>query len=895
VISISCLKSSISPEPEIGDASSPLIRDLAREVAEAFENAHPGRTGHDNGGAIGVDDRLNRAHAALAAMVHAQGAAYVRRWIDGQPAAARLREGLERALAQTRTPDARGRVEWSHVSDNPTVPSAKVQALFERRLARPRDDAALDMSDNSLLRVWHAPSPAAAEQLLWDALVQLRARRRSAQWTDRRARDARRDETEGKLTGSGIATVLELRMLLAHWRRWAGGDDRLFWLFSEVVRALPFLDVSCVFGARNLVSALRDIVGRADVAVRYIGDAPRERVPLYAAIHQHYAADTAALVRAWVRSRVLAGDDDNDALEAFLVAADRDELDAYLPGVRIAGFRRCDGAAQREALHIVARLLAHVMGSVPSRAELRRLLPYTSLDPALYDALDAPRPADVTRTAQALDTLRASVFTSDGHVALQRLRAFLMLSQWCSLHASSLGERARRQLRRTLANATGWAALGRDAQGAHDALASAAARAARRVVTADVDVELDPRFVDGLLKESPWRLAPAPGASASASWLLTSGRWTVDRLVSWRPGLDASARDAVFLRSWDDDVVLRASPRVVLFDADARVPPLSHARFRAREKGIALVQVRAGLRARKSRCSLVVDDGCLTFEPPGKDAPAPSGGPRIVARGRDDDGDWAHAERGRWTIAHPAPGPSTALASLDDLAGDEPSWAALERAGAKAVLLAKAQQTCARHGALVPHSVVVPFAATAALDADALVAALERRLPTRRRWLVRSAGVHEDLPGHSQAGEHFSRHGARSRAARADALREVAGQSRAPMSLLVQVEQRADKSGVTFSRGDDGTMGVARYQALRGGGGGVRGDVDADGVLRRDERPPPFFARSPKLARALYGLTLDLERALNATFFPSGDVLHPVEVEWLVDGGRLFVVQVRFQ
>jgi pyruvate,water dikinase len=245
----------------------------------------------------------------------------------------------------------------------------------------------------------------------------------------------------------------------------------------------------------------------------------------------------------------------------------------------------------------------------------------------------------------------------------------------------------------------------------------------------------------------------------------------------------------------------------------------------------------------------------------------------------------------RVTQATPAP-----VLSLDD-----PRAADASRAGGKAAPLARLKQA----GHPVPNGFVVvadaivsdPELSTLATD---IAVALDR-LPGP--VAVRSSGLAEDLAGASFAGQYetvlevegvtavlaaIRRCVASAASERVRAYREERGIAAAPIAVLVQEMIRAETAGVAFTAHPvTGERDVVVVSAVAGLGEAlVSGFVDGEEwEIRGSACTRRRAARAPVLDAARAARVAALACAV------AGDV--PTDVEWALDGERMWLLQAR--
>ena len=847
-----------------------LLRDIQRAESNDFYF-----TGHESGGVHGLSDTENRAHSALLALFELDPKE-TKKWLKTQ--SPRISTLYKQARSQAQTPSWQGRLKEG-ISVNKVVPDAKIDALFQRRFKRAqRCESSIDFSDNSLMALRFASDP---ESLLWAYLIQLRATRRSALWTDIDNEEQRRDSTTGKITGSAICTALEIRMLLAQSERWLKTKESE-WLFYEVVKALPFVDVHDVFAARNLVSQLRDIVGRTEVSVRDIGKNERFRIPLYAAIHQHYSADSALLVQAYVDDRVLRGKNEGDFLRS-------EDLSDYVDDVKMTGFARLKPEKKIEALEVVQKLYRSVKHAYAFEQNFAQLFPFVkSLWPREISPSQSRLSDDeAVEMALSLEAYWPAIHKQkDGYHAMQILRAMQALIHRLIFDSS----KRKKASRKTIAQAL-FAAMhfGTDEQGKHTlsarhaALTSSFRRAERQVIEEGVDVDLDPRFVDALLKASPDVLLQARAK--------TSDRrvYKIARAMVFKPGVQSDAESALFVSHWNDPELYRENPTLVFCEHKNMCAPLSHARFWAKEKDIAILsgtqnEVKALLKSHRENAETFVwqtKAGALKFgaqKPKGvtlaKKRPS-----RVVIKNMPlPEGDWSS---GQHVYLPKAKATESRFVPLDELFVSERPYEAFSLAGAKAVLLSLLKQK----GFDVPQAFVAPFFSEVNKLSFPKISGTA---------ICRSAAYDEDLPGHAQAGANLSLASLRSNQSRIEALQQIlnSGSKKRPMSVLLQEQISPRFSGVSMSRSQEGTAMQVFAQFTKGFGGGVLGGVEIESTTLT--RFQSGGARREMFAE-VYEKTLAIETLLNAVFYPSGQQMHPVEVEWGGAKKRLHIFQARFR
>jgi len=204
-----------------------------------------------------------------------------------------------------------------------------------------------------------------------------------------------------------------------------------------------------------------------------------------------------------------------------------------------------------------------------------------------------------------------------------------------------------------------------------------------------------------------------------------------------------------------------------------------------------------------------------------------------------------------------------------------------QRCGHKAATLAALR----RSGHLVPDGFVIPVGT--ALDPELLERAIERM--GNGKLAVRSSGVAEDLPDASYAGRYETVLGVDSVDDVVAAARRVVDSARgeSAMGVLVQRLVAAEAAGVAFTTnpvtGDDEVV----IEATRGLGAELlSGAADGERWIVRDGRAQaqgePSALSEPSARRIA-----ELARRI------AGERGGPQDVEWALEGGKLFVLQAR--
>ena len=151
---------------------------------------------------------------------------------------------------------------------------------------------AFDASDNDLLGVLALDDEEARQCFLLDTLLQWRALRRSPELADRSA-DGDDDNSQGRLTTSGLLASLELAALAQR----APVHGAVGALVRRCVANAPHAAPSTIYLASNLTLALLDREGH--------GLLGRAFLPVYAAVHTLYCADTPTIVERFVVDQML--------------------------------------------------------------------------------------------------------------------------------------------------------------------------------------------------------------------------------------------------------------------------------------------------------------------------------------------------------------------------------------------------------------------------------------------------------------------------------------------------------------------------------------------------------------------------------------------------------------
>lgn len=182
-------------------------------------------------------------------------------------------------------------------------------------------------------------------------------------------------------------------------------------------------------------------------------------------------------------------------------------------------------------------------------------------------------------------------------------------------------------------------------------------------------------------------------------------------------------------------------------------------------------------------------------------------------------------------------------------------------------------------------------------------------------WIVRSSFTAEDRPGKSGAGQYDSFPNCRTDL---EVLRGVIGViasawEYAPVENNVAEEYNlahiwpaitvmkclnADKSGVAISRDtDNGHRLTVSYQAVEGFGGGVESGQTQEGRIRHNgahdlvTRADAPALVTKELSTALLEAVMKVERLFHQKVEPGRGL--PVDIEWVVEGGELKLVQAR--
>lgn len=803
-----------------------------------------------------------------------------------------------------------------------------LKAARDRRWARARNVArtlsaadgarhAYDASNNDLLPLFFLRrNEDARVRLLADALVQFRALRRSPALVDAKDRPHEDDNSQGRLTTSGLLASLEQALVC----------QRVATTMSERERALtrlcvvhaPHLAPSTIYEACNLTL---ELLGRDDRGLQLLGRG-FERV--YGAIHTLYSADTPSIVHRFVVDNLCAGLPEEQALARLRAAVEDDERVFLRAHCRLPGLARARADVQRATYERLLRLHATVCTSAPSLATVARDAGFArAATPHVLLLLDAARPRDIIeRAAKARDAI-ARVFedTSSGahrarmwrldrdieHLLVRALGDLLSSSRdraraarlaaravvQSGLHALASPETARAFLR-----AQGFRALHEAAARVADEVRAFFHERERAIHFAGVRVLLDPRFVDRLVKES----ALHPLLELSHRSQATAAGVRVIATPSARSFRVHLMRRA--LRPSEDlpDVACVAF-------AERHAPPgYSHASVLARERGTGLLVVDD--LSRVPRGVVHLDNGVLR---PG------AGRARRAVGGESQARLFAPDLTG-------APTPVT-MRQLALLPLDRRRAIAGEKAAVLSELL-RSGVASTIDGVVVPFALVAQWVRHAGLfDAWMRGALSERRLraltPTQlflptRAWplIARSSGSAEDRPYKSDAGVALSVGGVRSARALQKALgdvvaatwskRSLAAQERAGVAMrdvwpaiIVQrdLSSHTQLSGVAISRGKDGALGAISYQCVRGAGGAVRGARGAQGVEEGHVSPVEHVVtRGPALlsnarARVLGQTVLAIERLFFDVIEPRAG--HAVDVEWLWTKRGLVVVQAR--
>ncbi|MBI1944631.1 MAG: hypothetical protein HYS27_02985 [Deltaproteobacteria bacterium] len=273
---------------------------------------------------------------------------------------------------------------------------------------------AFDASDNDLLPVLALDHREAQQCFLLDTLVQWRALRRSPELADR-SDDGDDDNSQGRLTTSGLLSSLELASLAQRAPRVGPVGALVRWCVANAPHGAP----NTIYQASNLTLALLGREGH--------GLLGRQFLPVYAAVHTLYCADTPALVDRFVVEELCAGWPRAHAVA--LLGASVDTLCAT--GARLPGaWQRLLLAAERAELRVPgerAALLAHLRARCrPGR--LRRapdgvLLDHLRLALRLHACVctSAPRAASLVadaafggRAAPAVFALAQALADGDG-------------------------------------------------------------------------------------------------------------------------------------------------------------------------------------------------------------------------------------------------------------------------------------------------------------------------------------------------------------------------------------------------------------------------------------------------------------------------------------------------
>jgi pyruvate,water dikinase len=172
---------------------------------------------------------------------------------------------------------------------------------------------------------------------------------------------------------------------------------------------------------------------------------------------------------------------------------------------------------------------------------------------------------------------------------------------------------------------------------------------------------------------------------------------------------------------------------------------------------------------------------------------------------------------------------------------------------------------------------------------------------------VRSSFTGEDRPNKSAAGQYDSFPNVLSARQRLEAIagviasawNEEAVKTNREMgvdssliwpAVVIQPCLDAQKSGVAFSRGPNGALGVVGYQAKRGFGGGVEGGAAEEGIVDRRQASQSAILTG-KQQRTLFEAVQEIEREFDRSIEPGAH--HAVDVEWVIADRALHVVQAR--
>ncbi len=393
-------------------SSRAAIEKTAREAEVGLLNLIEERRavegdGQNNGGGGNVE--INERRAAISVLMSRLEPKELERALKGKRRTlaktiaadlAWLKSAERQKLSPDRVPD----LSWANNGTSTPEVLARL-ALRRADLAQSTVEAieknpslAFDAGSDNLSAHLVLEESSLRSQILADALIQFRAKRRSSQLMDQSS-EGTRDGSVGRIASSGPLAAIEQRLACQDVR-----DTREFALLRLAVAAHPHSSTNGIFQARNAVAVL--------AADRYLGNQLRNKpvgqgegldISLYDSIHKNYSANTPKVVEHFFKTRVFPGGD--VAIYAACVeAASMNELPAAqqrLARLRTTHGYSIAGAERAKSMEELSKIVFRELGAKSELPVLRRLsgeeraFAHRTLF-GLYSAIVEARPSEVT-------------------------------------------------------------------------------------------------------------------------------------------------------------------------------------------------------------------------------------------------------------------------------------------------------------------------------------------------------------------------------------------------------------------------------------------------------------------------------------------------------------------